>query len=93
MYKIQPIKVAYQNLKFYAPFKGLSNFEKTVIDFSVLYPKKSGLNKKLKVDIRIKQSRLKISHSKVPSSGQTKLLKVPRVPPILHEYCGDIVFL
>ena len=83
MYKIQPIRVAYQkpgNLKFYAPFKiniqkreELSNFEKPVFDFSVLYPKKSGLSKKLKVstlDIRIKQSGLKVSNSKVPSSGQ-----------------------
>ena len=82
MYKIQPIRVAYQkpeNLKFCAPFKnniqkreGLSNLEKPVFDFSVLYPKKSGLSKKLKVstlDIRIKQSGLKVSNSKVPSSG------------------------
>ena len=62
----------------YAPFKiniqkreGLSNFEKPVFDFLYLYPKKSGLSKKLKVstlDIQIKQSGLKISHSKVPSS-------------------------
>ena len=50
VYKIQPIRVAYQKaliLKFRAPFKifihkreGLSNFEKPVFDFSVLYPKK-----------------------------------------------------
>ena len=50
VYKIQPIRVAFQkpeNLKFCAPFKmtiqkrgGLSNFEKQVFDFSVLYPKK-----------------------------------------------------
>ena len=56
-------------MKFCAPFKisiqkreGLSNFEKPVFDFSVLYPKKSGLSKKLKVstlDIRIKKSGLK----------------------------------
>ena len=46
------------NLKFCAPFKihvqkrvGLSNFEKPVFDFSVLYPKKSGLSKKLSVHI------------------------------------------
>ena len=66
------------NLKFCAPFKinlqnreGLSNFEKLVFEFSVLYPKKSGLSKKLKVstlDIRIKQSGLKVSNSKVPTS-------------------------
>jgi len=46
----------------------LSNFEKPVFKFSLLYPKKSGLSKKLKVstlDIRIKQSGLKVSHSKV----------------------------
>ena len=51
--------------------EGHSNFEKPVFDFSVLYPKKSGLSKKLKVftlDIGIKQSVLKVSHSKVPSS-------------------------
>ena len=66
MYKIQPIRVAYQNpgnFKFLASFKiniqkreGLSNFKKPVCDFSVLYPKKSGLSKKLKgstLDIRI----------------------------------------
>ena len=54
MYKIQPIGVAYQkpeNLKFARHLRllaiqkqeGLSNFEKLVFDFSVLYPKKSGL--------------------------------------------------
>jgi len=81
VYKIQPIGVGYQkpgNLKFCPPFKiiiqkreGLSNFEKPEFDFSVLYPKKSGLSKKLKVstlDIRIKQSGLKVSNNKVPSS-------------------------
>ena len=49
----------------------LANFEKLVFDFSVLYSKKSGLSKKSKVstlDFRIKQSELKVSHSKVPSS-------------------------
>jgi len=49
----------------------ISNFEKTGFDFLLLYPKKSGLSKKLKVsilDIRIKQSGLKVSHSKVPCS-------------------------
>ena len=50
----------------------LSNFEKLVFDFSVLYiQKKRGLRKKLIVstlDIRIKQSDIKVSHSKVPSS-------------------------
>ena len=80
MYKIQPIRVAYQkpeNLKLCAPFRinihkreGLSNFEKTVSDFSVLYIKKSGLSKKLKVstlDIRIKQSGLKVPILKFPA--------------------------
>ena len=67
-------------MKFFAPFKiniqkreGLSNFEEQVFDF----PKKSGLSKKLKVstlDIRIKQSGLKVSHSKVPSSDGVDLL-------------------
>ena len=79
--KIQPIRVAYQkpeNLKFSAPFKiniqkreGFSNFDKPVFDFLYYIQKKSGLSKKLKVstlDIRIKQSGLKVSHSKVPSS-------------------------
>jgi len=71
------------NLKFCAPFKiniqkreGLSNFEKPVSDFSVLYPKKSGLRKKLKVstlDIRIKQSGLKVSHSKVPRAENFRM--------------------
>ena len=49
-----------------------SKFEKPVFDYYSLYPKKCGLSKKLKVfllDIRIKQSGLKIIHSKVPSSG------------------------
>ena len=81
LYLYQPIRVAYQkpgNLKFYAPFQiniqrreKLSNFEKPVFHFSVLYPKKRGLSKKLKVstlDIRIKQSGLKVFHYKVPSS-------------------------
>ena len=60
MYKIQPIRVAYQkpgNLKFFAPFRiniqkrnGKDfTFEKPVFDFSELKPKKSGLSKKLKV--------------------------------------------
>ena len=47
------------------------NFKKPVFDFSALYPKKSGLSKKSKVstlDIRIKQSGLMVSYSKVPSS-------------------------
>ena len=52
--------------------EGLFNFEKPVFDFSVYnIQKKSGLSKKLKVralNIRIKQSALKVSHSKVPSS-------------------------
>ena len=51
--------------------EGLYNLEKSVFDFSLLYPKKSGLSKKLKVstlDIRIKQSGLKVSHFKYPSS-------------------------
>ena len=63
------VDIAYQkpgNLKLCASIKiniqkceGLSNFEKPVFYFSVLFPKKSGLIKKLKVstlDIRIKQS-------------------------------------
>ena len=74
MYKIQPIRVAYQkpgNLKLFAPFKvniqkreRLSNFDKPVLDLSELYPKKSEISKKLKVstlDIRIKQLGLKVS--------------------------------
>ena len=75
MYKIQPIRVPYQkplNFKFCAPFKidiqkweGPS-FRKPVFDFSVLYPNKSGLSRKLKVST-IKG--LKVNHSKVPSSG------------------------
>ena len=58
-------------LKFFAQFKinaqkqeVLTNLKKK-FDFFVLYPKKSGLSKKLKVstlDIRIKQSGLKVSH-------------------------------
>ena len=39
--------------------------------FYTIYPKKSGLSKILKVstvDIRIKQSGLKVSHSKVPAA-------------------------
>ena len=76
MYKIQPIRVAYQkpvNFKFCAPFKiniqkreRLFNFDKPVLNLSELYPKKSEISKKLKVstlDIRIKQAGLKISHS------------------------------
>ena len=57
--KIQPITVGYQkpgNLKFCAPFW------KTGFLFFLLYTKKSGLSKKLKMstlDIRIKQSGLK----------------------------------
>ena len=45
--------------------------KKPVFDFSVRNQKKSGVCKKLKVstlDIRIKQSGLKVSHSKVPIS-------------------------
>ena len=64
VFKIQPIRVAHQKRE------GLSNFEKSVFDFSVLYLKKSGLSKKLKVstlDIRIKQLGLKVFHFKVPS--------------------------
>ena len=86
VYKIQLIRVAYQkpaNLNFYASFKvniqkrkGLSNFEKPGFDFSVLHPKMSWLSKKLKVsslEIRIKQSGLKVSHSKISSSVQISL--------------------
>ena len=53
-----------------------SNFKKLVFDYSVtISKKKNGLSKKLKVstlDIRIKQSGLKVSHSKVPSSAVFK---------------------
>ena len=70
MYKIQPIRVAYQkpgNLKFCAPIniniqkrEGLSNFEKPVFHFSVLYQKKEWIKQEIKsVHIRIKQSGLK----------------------------------
>ena len=62
------------NLKFCSLFKitiqkreVFSNFEKQVLDFSVLY----GLSKKLNVstlDIQIKQSGFQVSHSKVPCS-------------------------
>ena len=55
--------------------EGLSNFKKPGFWFSVIYPKKSGLSKKLKVstlDIRIKNLGLKVSHSKVPSSDEMK---------------------
>ena len=40
------------NLRFCAPFKiiqkreGLSNFKKSVFDFSLLYPRKNGLRRK-----------------------------------------------
>ena len=63
-------------LDYYTETVEISNFDKPVFDFSVLYPKKSGLSKKLKVstlNIRIKQSGLKVSHSKVPSSGESYL--------------------
>ena len=53
-------------------WEGLSNFEKPVFDFLCYIQKKSGLSKKLKVstlDIRTKQSELKVFHSKVPSSA------------------------
>ena len=73
-------------MKFCAPFKiniqkgeALSSFEKPVFDFSVLYPKKSELSKKLKVstfDIWIKQSGLKVSHSKVPSSENFRIVDI-----------------
>ena len=82
VYKIQPIRVAHQkpvNLKFCTQFKiniqkreGLSNFENRFLIFLYYIQKTSGLSKKLKVstlDIRIKQSGLKVYHSKVPSSG------------------------
>ena len=68
MNEIQPIRVAYQKpgkLKFERLIdrngRNSLNFEKPVFD---LYPKKRGLSKKLKVstlDIRIKQSVLKVS--------------------------------
>ena len=88
-----------RNLKFCAPFKiqkrkGLSNFEKPVFDFSVLYPKKSGLSKKLKVstlNIRIKQSGLKVSHSKVPSSVVfvEKLVNIMCRLGFYGQYCSS----
>ena len=96
MYKIQPFRVPYKkpaNLKLCAPFKIniqirelLSNLKKTktVFDFSVLYPKKEWI-KKLKVstlDIRIKQSELKVSHSKVPSS---ELILISRISLRIHN--------
>ena len=57
MYNIQPIRVAYMkpiNLKFFVPFKiinrnRLSNLEKPVFEFSLLYPRKNGLRRKSKV--------------------------------------------
>ena len=79
VYKIQPIRVAYQiqkpgNLKFCAPFKintqkieGLSDFENLIF---LYIPGKSGSSKKFKVstlNIRIKQSGLKLSHLKFPA--------------------------
>ena len=58
MYKIQPIRVAFQkpgNLKFCAPFKISiqkrevdSNFEKPVFDFSVLISKKEWIKQEIK---------------------------------------------
>ena len=47
------------------------NFKEPVFDFSVIFPKKSGLSKKSKVatwDIWMKKLGLMVSHSKVPSS-------------------------
>ena len=89
MCKIQPIRVAYQkqgNLKFCALFKikiqkreGLSNFEKPVFDFSVLYPKKSGLSKKLKV------STLDIRDYKYPILKFPAQLKVSRGLKVLKN--------
>ena len=85
-------------LKFCSPFKitiqkreGLSNFEKPVFNFSVLYPKKSGLSKKLKVstlNIRIlnypalnyfrsvKKKNFFLSRCKVPLKWETLKLKI-----------------
>jgi len=51
--------------------EGLSNFKKPVFDFYLLYPRKNGLRRKSKVcplDTQIKQSGLRITHSKVFSS-------------------------
>ena len=51
-------------------------FRNRFLNFVYLYPKKSGLSRKLKVftlDIRIKQSGLQVSHSKVSSSGSVFL--------------------
>ena len=76
---------------FQKPFKittqkrgGLSNFDKPVFDFSVVYSKTSALSKKLKVftfDILIKKLGLQVSHSKVPSSDKTILL-LPLLPQL-----------
>ena len=52
------------------------NFVKPVFDFSVQYPKKSGLSKQLKVftlNIWIKQSGLIVSNSKVPSAEDFRI--------------------
>ena len=81
VYKIQPIRFTYQkpgNMKFYALLKiniqkreGLPNFEKNDFWFCCTIYKKEGFKQEIKVftlDIRIKQSELKVSHSKVPSS-------------------------
>ena len=56
--------------------EGLINLKNLLFDLSVIYPRKSGLSKKLKVstlDIRIKQLGLKVSHSLFPSSGSKVL--------------------
>ena len=76
VYEIQSIRVAYQmpgNLKFCAPFKiDIQKRKNWFLIFLYYIQKKSRLSKKLKVstlDIRIKQSGLMVSHSKVPKSG------------------------
>ena len=71
------------------------NFEKPVFDFSVLYPKKSGLSKILKVptlDIRIKQSGLKVSNIIVSSSGKLAFLALgSKIKTIGHKVVPHIL--
>ena len=62
--------------------------------FLYYYPKKSGLSKQLKVstlDIRIKQSGLKVSSSKVSSSGVSTFIELKQTntqtnKSIYHKY-------
>jgi len=74
----------------------ISNFEKTGFDFLLLYPKKSGLSKKLKVsilDIRIKQSGLKVSHSLIEIFEATLFFETPkRRKSFQTKYCKRLGF-